>query len=442
MKFGKTLFVFTAVFVCAFVIGCTKPQTGVYLLNFKPEIDKTFGEVAAQFTKETGISMKVVTAASGTYEQSLRSELNKKAAPTLFSLNGPVGYNQWKDFTADLKDSNVYGWLLDKSTAITDDGGVYGIPWTIETYGIIYNDEILRRYFALKARANKELNSATEINNFAKLAAVSLDIQAHKSDLKIEGAFASTSFTPGEDWRWNTHLANLPIFYEYKDKGVSDENEVTFSFADNFKNIFDLYINNSITDRKLVGSMTVGDSMSEFAMGKVAFVQNGTWGWSQISNESGNVVKREDVKFLPIYTGAPGEESQGLCTGTENFIAINKKVSAESQAASMQFLEWLFNTPQGRENAYKKLGFVAPFSTFSAEEIPDDPLVAEMFRYMNDSSKYSVSWVFQTFPSQEFKNIFGASLLDYTVGNKQWDDVKNTFISTWASEKNAVQYTH
>jgi raffinose/stachyose/melibiose transport system substrate-binding protein len=77
--------------------------------------------------------------------------------------------------------------------------------------------------------------------------------------------------------------------------------KIDFKYANNYKNIFDLYLNNSITDRKLLGAKSVDDSMAEFALGQVAMVQNGNWAWSQIKNVSGNTVKEEDIKFMPIY---------------------------------------------------------------------------------------------------------------------------------------------
>lgn len=40
----------------------------VYYLNFKPEVDTQWQEIAAAYTAETGVEVKVVTAASGTYE--------------------------------------------------------------------------------------------------------------------------------------------------------------------------------------------------------------------------------------------------------------------------------------------------------------------------------------------------------------------------------------
>ncbi|MFP3042796.1 ABC transporter substrate-binding protein [Treponema primitia] len=441
MKKNKMFRYILSILIIAALFGaCAKKNAvpSVYLLNFKAEIQAQWEEVAAQFTRETGIPMKVVTAASGGYEQTLRSEIAKSAPPTVFNINGPVGYKTWGSYCADLKDSQLYSWLLDKSMAISSGGGVYGIPYAVETYGIIYNDAIMRKYFALPNRA-VNIAGVGDIKNFATLKAVVEDMTKNKAALGIGGVFASTSFSPGEDWRWQTHLANLPVYYEYQAKNVGDLEKIELTYTKNYQNIFDLYINNSITDRKMIGSKTVGDSMSEFALGQVAMVQNGNWGWSQISGEPGNVVKPEDVKFLPIYTGVNGEEAQGLCTGTENFICVNARASAADQEASLKLLEWLFNTPAGKKNVIEKLGFVAPFSTFGPLERPEDPLVKEMFRYLDNSSLNSVAWNFPTFPSQEFKNELGADLYQYALGNKSWDDLTKETVTSWASEKAAIQ---
>jgi raffinose/stachyose/melibiose transport system substrate-binding protein len=441
-EFMKKNLVVVLALVCALFAACGGKRgasNGVYLLNFKPEIDAQWKEAAAQFTAETGIPMKVVTAASGTYEQTLRSELSKSEPPTIFNINGPVGYLTWKDYCADLKATAVYGWLLDKTMAVGAGDGVYGIPYAVETYGILYNDAIMRKYFALSGRKTQNISDARQINSFALLKAVVEDMTARKGELGIAGVFASTSFSPGEDWRWQTHLANLPIYYEYRDKQAGDLQAVDLTYGEHFKRIFDLYINNSVTDRGMIGAKTVGDSMAEFALGRAAMVQNGNWAWSQIEGEAGNVVKAEDIKFLPIYMGAAGEENQGLCTGTENFICVNSRASPASQESSVKLLEWLFNTPQGKKNVLEKLGFVAPFSTFGPDERPDNPLVKEMFYYLDDPAKNSVSWNFPTFPSQEFKNELGAALYEYALGNVDWNVVSRTFIDGWAAEKAAIQ---
>ena len=391
----------STVMATAMLTGCTSSsdesanngEGQVYYLNFKPESEEQWKKIAEDYEAETGVKVKVVTAASGTYEQTLKSEIAKKDAPTLFQINGPVGYQSWKDYTADLKDTELYNMLLNQDMAIKDGDGVYGIPYVSEGYGIIVNEAIMNKYFALDGAKAKSLD---EINNFDKFKEVVEDMQAKKDQLGIDGVFASTSLTPGEDWRWQTHLANLPVYYEYKDKNVSDLDELEFTYSDNYKNIFDLYTNNSTVKPALLGSKTVSDSMAEFALGKAAMVQNGNWGWGQISEVEGNTVKAEDIKFMPIYIGVEGEEKQGLCIGTENYFSINKQASEADQKATVEFVEWLFSSETGKNHVTNELGFIAPFNTFAQEETPQDPLAQEVLRYMANTDLYNVDWNFVT----------------------------------------------
>ena len=408
----------------------------VYYLNFKPEVTDVWEEIAKTYTEKTGVEVKVVTAAGGNYESTLKSEIAKTDAPTLFQINGPIGYQSWKDYCADLKDSDFYAALSDKSLAITgEDGGVYGIPYTIEGYGIIYNDAIMEKYFAT---SGAKAASVDEINSFDKLKEVVEDMQAKKDELGIKGVFASTSLLPGEEWRWQTHLADLPIYEEYQDKGVNDLDEIEFTYSDQFKNIFDLYLNNSTTDPKMLGSKGVNDSMAEFALGQAAMVQNGNWAWSQIAEVSGNVVDAEDIKFLPIYMGLKDEDKQGLCVGTENYFCINKQVSEADQKASLDFINWLISDETGKDYMTNKLGNIAPFTTFADDEKPSDPLAQNLLAYM-EGGKTSIPWIFTTFPSQTFKDNFGSALLEYAQGTMSWDEVKATVIDQWKTEKAAAK---
>jgi len=434
----------SAVMATVALTGCSSSGDGskddekgsVYYLSFKPEQEEQWKKIAEDYEKETGVKVKVVTAASGTYEQTLKSEIAKEDAPTLFQINGPVGYKSWKDYCLDLKDTELYKHLLNEDMAVKDGDGVYGIPYVEEGYGIIYNNAIMEKYFKLDGAKAKSMD---EINNYDKLKEVAEDMQTKKDKLGIDGVFASTSLTPGEDWRWQTHLANLPIYYEYKDKEATDLDKIDFTYADQYKNIFDLYIKNSTCEPTLLGSKTVSDSMAEFALGKAAMVQNGNWGWGQIAEVEGNTVKEDDVKFMPIYTGVKGEEKQGLCIGTENFFSINNKASEADQKASIAFIEWLFTSDTGKKHVTEELGFIAPFDTFKDAETPQDPLAQEVLRYLENKDLYNVDWNFVSFPSQTFKDDFGAALLEYANGNMKWEDVKSKVVNEWASEKEAAK---
>ena len=406
----------------------------VYYLNFKPEAADQWTALAKEYTKEKGVEVKVQTAASGTYEQTLKSEIAKTEAPTLFQVNGPVGYQNWKKYTADMSNTDVYKELANQDVALKDGDKVVGVPYVMETYGLIYNKDILNKYFALDGA---KATSMDEIDNFDTLKAVADDMQARKDELGIDGVFASTSLKPGEDWRWQTHLADLPVYFEYQDDGVDDKAEMTFSHGNEFKNIFDLYLQNSTIDPKLASSKAVNDSMAEFALGKAAMVQNGNWAYGQISDIEGNTVKPEDVKMLPIYTGHKGEETQGLNIGTENFFSINSQVSEAKQKASIDFVNWLINSEKGKKYMVEDLGFIPPFNTFTDAEQPADPLAKEVVSYLSNTELTTIPWVFTTFPSQTFKDDFGAALSQYAAGQMDWDKVVETFTTGWAAEKGA-----
>lgn len=407
-------------------------EGNVYYLNFKPEQEEAWKKVAKAYTDKTGVDVKIVTAASGTYEQTLKTEIDKADAPTLFNINGPIGQQNWADYTADLKGTEFAGLLGNPDLAVTKDGAVYGVPFVVEGYGIIYNDALLQKYFKTSgAKATK----VEEINNFAKLKEVAEDIQAKKDELGIKGAFASTSFAPGEDWRWQTHLANLPVYYELRDKGVVDTDKLELTYDQNYKNILDLYVNNSTVAPSQTSAKTVSDSMAEFALGEAVFVQNGNWAWSQIAEVPGNTVKAEDVHFMPIYTGVQGEEKSGIAVGTENFMSLNAKASEADQKASLDFMMWLFNTDEGKKFVKEDLGFIAPFKSFTEADSPDDPLAKEVAAYANNADLYNIDWNFTIFPSQDFKDKLGQQLAQYVAGNNDWANVKKFFVEQWAAEK-------
>ena len=157
--------------------GCGKKAAPITVryLNFKPEIASHYEELAAAYEAETGVRVIVDTAANNTYEQTLTAKMATAEAPTLFQINGPRGYANWKDYCADLRDTALYAHLTDKSLAVTAGDAVVGIPYVVEGYGILYNQAITDRYFALADRAVR-FTSMEEINSFSRLKALAEDM--------------------------------------------------------------------------------------------------------------------------------------------------------------------------------------------------------------------------------------------------------------------------
>ena len=426
-----------------FAGGGKEKAQEIYFLNFKPEIADVYeAKVIPAFEKENpGYKLKVVTAASGTYEQTLKSEQAKSNPPVIFQTNGPVGLESSRKDAAPLDNTNFYKLLADKSMALKLDDKVAAIPYAVEGYGIIYNNAIMSKYFALPNKA-VTIASAEEIKDFATLKAVVEDMQKNSAALGIKGVFASTSMSAGNQWRWQTHTVNVPLYYEFLQKAPGTSPVLTglaadkldFTYNKNFKDLMDLYTNNSLTPKTLLGSKSVDDSMAEFALGQCAMVQNGNWAAAQILGTPGNKVAAADIKFLPLYMGIDGEMNAGLCVGTENYLCINKNASPEAQQAADLFLTWLFSSPTGKKLVSEDLKFITPFNSFSEAELPTDPLSQQVSIWMNKSGVTSIGWTFAAIPSEEWKNALGSALLAYFEGKADWNTVVKTAQDQWAAE--------
>ena len=429
MKKLTKVAVSAAIMASAFAMSASADGGKVYYLNFAPEVADQWEALAEKYSEETGTEVQVVTAASGTYESTLKSEMDKSEAPTLFQVNGPVGLATWKDYCYDLKDTDVYKNLAsDDFALINEDGSVSGIAYKIETYGLIYNKSLLNDYFETDGAV---VTSVDEINNFDTLKAVVEDITAKKDELGIEGAFTSAGMDSSSDWRFKTHLANIPIYYEYKADGITSTDAIKGTYLDNYKNIWDLYINNATCEPSMISSKTAEDARAEFALGEAVFYQNGTWETSGILEEGD--LTEDDLGMLPIYIGVEGEENQGLCTGSENYWCVNAKASEEDIQATVDFLTWCITSDEGRTAISKDMGFATPFTTFGDDYAADNVLVNEAAKYVEDG-KTSVTWCFTTMPSENWKNGVGSALLEYAQGTGEWDGVVTAFVDGWATE--------
>lgn len=388
----------------------------VYYLNFKPEADEAWQNLAKAYTEETGTEVTVVTAASGQYETTLQSEMAKSDAPTLFQVNGPVGLKNWKDYCYDLKDSEIFSQLTSDAYALKDGETVPGIAYVIESYGLITNKTLLEK-------AGYTLD---DIKSYDQLKAVADDIQSRKDELGIKGAFTSAGMDASSDWRFKTHLANLPIYYEYQEEGIDDTAEIKGTYLENYKNLFDLYITDSTCDPAELSAKTADDSRNEFVNSEAVFYQNGSWEYAELAKTFGD----DELAMIPIYFGVD-DENQGLATGTENYWCVNKNASEEDIQATLDFMNWCVTSETGTKAMSEDMGFTIPFKTAVA---PTNVFVKQDAEY-TEAGFTPVSWNFTTMPSEEWKNGVGTALTAYAAGTGSWDEVVSAFVDNWAMEK-------
>ena len=408
--------------------AASNPGGSVYYLNFKPEQSAGWQKVARQYTQLTGVPVIVVTAASGTYEDALRSEMAKNDPPTLFQVNGPVGLKTWREWCLDLRDTKLYQNLQSKEFALEDNGEIPAVAYAIESYGLIYNKTLLNRYCALEGAV---ITDASEINSFEMLKAVAEDIQRRKAEVGVLGAFTSAGMDASSDWRFKTHLVNLPLYYECRDRDIATAETVEGTYLPQFKQLWDLYLQNATCPPALIGAKSGEDAASEFALGEAVFYQNGTWAYEDITTEG---LGDDEIGMLPIYIGAEGEAQQGLCTGSENYWCINRQANPESIEATKAFVNWLVDTPEGQQALEQELGFATPFASSQPQNALQEAVRADL-----EQGRTPVGWVFPTIPSERWKNNLGAAMLEYAQGSADWDAVEQAFVEGWAAESRAAR---
>lgn len=391
----------------------------VYWLNFKPEADEALQGIAKTYEKENGVKVKVVTAASGNYNSTLTSEMGKSAAPTLFVVGNQAAVKTWDDYCIDLKDTDVYKELSTDAFNLKDENGkVASMGYCYESYGIIVNKKLLKK-------AGYE---TTDIKDFASLKSVAEDIHKRADKLGFD-AFTSSGMDDASSWRFTGHLANMSLFYEGRDDGWKEAPaEIKGTYLDNFKNVWDLYINNSKYDKKTLATGGY-DAEAEFKKGEAVFYQNGTWEYDALKKS----ISDDDMQMIPIYCGVEGEEKAGLCSGTENCWAVNAKASKADQKATLEFMKWLVTSKEGTKVMAEQFGAI-PYK----KAADSGNVFLKNANDLLDAGNYNVDWSFNYTPNvDEWRASLVAAMNKYDAGGS-WDDVKTAFVQGWATQYKAA----
>ena len=403
--------------------GSASASGSVYYLNFKPEADAAWQELAAKYTEQTGVEVKVVTAASGEYENTLTTEMSKSSAPTLFQCGNQAALDTWKDYCLDLTDTDVYKEMTtDDFNLKGENGEVYAIGYCYEAFGIITNK-------ALLAEAGYDV---ADIKDFESLKKVAEDITARKDELGFS-AFSSAGLDGSSSWRFSGHLMNMPLFYEFRDDNVTSQPAtVTGAYLDNFKAIWDLYINNATCEPNQIVTKTGDESEAEFGKGEAVFFQNGTWEYSNlvVDESKGFKMNPYDLTMIPIYCGVEGEEEAGLCCGTENCWAVNSQASEEDIQATLDFMKWVVTSDEGTTMMAEQFGPI-PFKNAKESE-------NVFFTAANDyisNGKYVVTWAFNYTPNVDaWREAVVSALTQYSANNGSWDNVVTAYVNGWATQ--------
>lgn len=403
-----------AVMVLSTLTGCEEKEDKgvVYFLNKDEETDDTWQDIAEEYTRQTNIEVKVVTAAPENYNLMLAGELDKGTEPTMFLVSTEDDLERFEDYCYDLSntsfarelttnDYNLYG----------EDGELHAVGYTYEGFGLITNKELL-------GRAGY---SVEDIRSFTDLKRVAEDITERSEELGV-AAFTSSGLEESSVQRFTEQLANLPLYYGNRDKGQQYESiDAAGRYEDNYKMIWDLYINNATCLPEEMVHKTLKDARDEFGNGEAVFYQNDTNEFSVLTDEYN--MKPENLAMIPIYCGVPGEENAGLCLGTEKYLAVNEEAEEEDVEATLDFLHWVVSSKEGTAMLAKQFGPI-PFE--NAGEFENVFLASES-EAMSEK-RYDIPWVYNNIKNDtQWKQKLAEALKQYVSDTGEWESVGEVF---------------
>ena len=391
-------------------------KTGsVYYLNSKPEFFDALCELSSAYTDQTGVSVTILSPAYGTYGDALNQHIDEV---TVFNLFNEEDMLNWDAHTLDLANTSLARELYTNEFNLYNPAGkMKAIGYCYESYGLIVNTELLAEYGY----------TVEDIHCFEDLKAVS---EAINADAEATGvyAFADAGLDPSSEWRFSGHLANMPLFYEFRDRGITEQPaEITGAYLDNYKQIWDLYINNAAADPSELKSIGGDQARTQFAEGNAVFYQNGTWEYELLISMG---MTDSQLEMIPIYCGVDGEEKAGLCSGTENHWAINSQAAPEDIEASIDFLTWMVSNPKAAQIFVNHMGAV-PFKNCpeSGNKFNADG------KELLEKGNYAVTWAFNYTPNVgSWRTNVVTALSAYSAGYGSWEVVESAFVDGWAFE--------
>ena len=402
------------------VEGGNEATGSVYYLNFKPESDAAWQKLAAEYTAQTGVPVKVVTAASGTYSDTLTAEIAKDKPVTMYNVGNAQAVVEWADYTVDLSGTAFAGELATDAFNLYDEAGALkAAGYCYESFGIIVNVDLLEA-------AGYKL---ADINNFEALKAAAEDIHARAAELGFD-AFTSAGLDGSSSWRFSGHLLTVPLHYEFAEDGITEQPAtIKGTYVEYFKNLWDLYINNTSADAKTLSTSTGDEAKAMFTEGKAVFHQQGSWEYAGLT-EAGMT----NLAMIPLYCGAPGEEKAGLASGTENCWAVNSQASEEDIKATLDFMYWVVTSEEGTTMLAEQFGAVP----FKAAKTPENVFCANANAY-TAAGNYNINWAFNHTPNVDaYRATVVTALAAYSADptDANWANVVTAIVDGWAYEYN------
>lgn len=419
--------------VASSVVGCGSKggdaakgdKVKVDIFQFKVEAKDALEKAAGVYEeKNPNVDINIETVGGGNdYGAALRSKFQSGQEPTIFNIGGPQDVEDWEGKVEDLSDQP---WVKDAFDgtlgSVTNDKGIFGMPFNQEGYGFIYNKEVFKKV---------GIDPAT-ITSYDALDKAVKTLDSKKDELGLEAVFA----VPGkEKWVTGLHLLNTALANEFESgKQAYEAKKLDFKYNKELKDLLDLQTTYAYKpDGKVPSINSVDYAMQieqKYSTGKVAMVQMGNWAYGGIEGVNKDIATNSGILPMPIK----GVKEDSVPVGVPMYWSINKDKSSAEKDAAKDFLNWLYTSDEGKKMIINDFKFIPAFKGYESDELkPKDPLSADILNYANKGK--TMPWVFMGYPSGWGELVVGSDIQKYLDGSMTWEDLVKNAQKTWAEER-------
>lgn len=401
----------------------------VDIFQFKVEINDALKAVTQTYmAANPGVKINLETVGGGSdYGAALRTKMQSSDKPEIYNIGGPQDLKDWENSLEDLSSepwvSNTVAGLLDD---VTTDSKVYGLPMAIEGYGFIYNKGIFEA-------AGIDVSSLKTFNEIDK-AFGDLKAKIDNGDLqeKYPVLEAVIEYPVKEKWVTGMHTSNVALGQEFKSSTEAyNAKEVSFTYGEQLKEIIDMQVKYTSSAENPMALNAVDYSMQlggGFAIERVAVIQQGNWIYPEALKVDEAVANNMGIIPIPLK----GVSEGNIPVGVPMYWAVNSTSSDQDKACAKDFLNWLYQSEEGKKMIVDEFNFIPSFTNFGDIK-PSDSVGATINEAANAGTV--APWVFNGCPTSWAENILGAEIQSYVGGEKTWEQVIETAKSTWADAR-------
>lgn len=368
----------------------------IKVFQLKVEIKDVLPKLAADYEKETGVKIEFETVGGGAdYGAALMAKFQSGDEPDIFNTTGYANMDLLQDKLEDLTNQPwVKNMVAGAGDGVTKNGKIYGQPQTIEGFGFAYN---------------KDLFAKAGIKKLPKTIA-----ELEAACVKLKGAKIQPFSNSYHEW-WVLGIHNITLLLSQQsnpDKFIKGIANGTVKLKNNPVTAGWLKLLDLTNKYGQKNSYQVGDyksSVTQFAAGKAAMIQQGTW----IQADLDKINPKLNVGFLPMPTTNVAAKNR-VYVGVPQYWAVNKKSPVKKEAKD--FLNWLVSSKTGKNYIVKEFKFIPAFKTIEAKGL--SPLNAALNEQIKAKNTYI--WQFAKLPTGA-SNLIGDSMMKYLGGQIKKD---------------------